>query len=122
MLLPNPSNTDAGELNERYFKVSRPFFLFLAASQLWVNGVDLILNTNWKAMLGDQIVMVDAAILTDPVELSIPPGRSEEVSSAATASDSSASSEGGNVTLLAIAVMVIGAVAFSIKLRMGLKQ
>ena len=44
MLLPNPSNTDAGELNERYFEVSRPFFLFLAASQLWVNGVDLILK------------------------------------------------------------------------------
>jgi hypothetical protein len=44
VLLPNPSNTDAGELNERYFEVSRPFFLFLAASQLWVNGVDLILK------------------------------------------------------------------------------
>ena len=44
VLLPNPSHNDAGELNERYLEVSRPFFLFLAASQLWVNGVDLILR------------------------------------------------------------------------------
>lgn len=44
VLLPNPSQTDAVELNERYFDMSRPFFLFLAASQLWVNGVDLILK------------------------------------------------------------------------------
>jgi hypothetical protein len=44
VLLPNPSSTDAGDLNERYFEVSRPFFLLLAASQIWVNGVDLILG------------------------------------------------------------------------------
>jgi len=44
VLLPNPSRTDAGELSERYFEVSRPFFLLLAASQIWVNGVDLILG------------------------------------------------------------------------------
>jgi len=44
VLLPHSTSTDAGELNERYFEVSRPFFLFLAASQLWVNGVDLVLK------------------------------------------------------------------------------
>ncbi len=44
VLLPNPSSTDAGELSERYFEVSRPFFLLLAATQIWVNGVDLILG------------------------------------------------------------------------------
>jgi hypothetical protein len=44
VLLPNPSNTDAGDLHERYLEVSKPFFLFLAASQIWVNGVDLILG------------------------------------------------------------------------------
>ena len=43
VLLPNPS-TDARDLSERYFEVSRPFFLLLAASQIWVNGVDLILG------------------------------------------------------------------------------
>ena len=42
VLLPNPSSTD-GDLNERYFAVSRPFFLLLAASQIWVNGADLLL-------------------------------------------------------------------------------
>ena len=44
VLLPNPSSTNAGELNDRYFEVSRPFFLLLAASQIWANGVDLILG------------------------------------------------------------------------------
>jgi hypothetical protein len=44
VLLPNSSSTDAGKLDERYFEVSQPFFLFLAGSQLWVNGVDLILK------------------------------------------------------------------------------
>ena len=44
VLLPTPSSTDSVELDERYFEVSRPFFLFLAASQLWVNGVDLLLK------------------------------------------------------------------------------
>jgi hypothetical protein len=44
VLLPNSSSTDSGELNERYFEISRPFFVFLAASQVWVNGVDLILR------------------------------------------------------------------------------
>ncbi len=44
VLLPDPSQTDVGDLNENYLEVSRPFFLFLAASQLWVNGVDLILK------------------------------------------------------------------------------
>ena len=44
VLLPDPSRTDAGDLNENYLQASRPFFLFLAASQLWVNGVDLILK------------------------------------------------------------------------------
>ena len=43
VLLPNPSG-DAEDLNDVYFGVSRPFFLFLAASQVWVNGVDLILK------------------------------------------------------------------------------
>jgi len=44
VLLPTPSSADAGELDERYFEVSRPFFLLLAASQVWVIGVDLILG------------------------------------------------------------------------------
>ena len=44
VLLPNPSSTDTGDLNERYFEVSRSFFLLLAASQIWVNGVDVILG------------------------------------------------------------------------------
>jgi hypothetical protein len=44
VLLPNPSQTDTVELHERYFEVSRPFFFFLAASQVWGNGVDLILR------------------------------------------------------------------------------
>lgn len=85
-------------------------------------GVDLILNADWQAMLGDQVVMVDAANFTDAVELAIPPGRSVEESTAATTSEQPESSDGGNVTLLAFVVMAIGAVAFSIKLRMGLKQ
>lgn len=44
VLLPDQSSTDAGDLHENYMRASRPFFLFLAASQLWVNGVDLILR------------------------------------------------------------------------------
>ncbi len=44
VLLPDPSRADAGDLTENYLQASRPFFLFLAASQLWVNGVDLILR------------------------------------------------------------------------------
>ena len=60
VLLPNPSDPDAGELNERYFEVSRPFFLLLAASQLWVNGVDLLLKgglTRWGLMNGVAAVL-----------------------------------------------------------------
>lgn len=59
VLLPNSSNTDVGDLTELYFEVSRPFFLFLAASQLWVNGVDLILMdglTRAGAMNGVAVV------------------------------------------------------------------
>jgi hypothetical protein len=41
VLLPQGDGTD---VDENYFGVSRPFFLFLAASQLWVNGADLILK------------------------------------------------------------------------------
>ena len=44
VLLPDPSLTDAGDLNKNYLQASRPCFLFLAASQLWTNGVDLILK------------------------------------------------------------------------------
>lgn len=44
VLLPQPSGSDVGDLNERYFEVNRSFFFFLAASQIWVNGVDLILK------------------------------------------------------------------------------
>ncbi|UCH84273.1 MAG: hypothetical protein JSW50_00880 [Candidatus Latescibacterota bacterium] len=44
VLLPNPSDDGSVDLNEFYFDVSRPFFIFLAASQIWVNGVDLILR------------------------------------------------------------------------------
>lgn len=44
VLLPGSSDTPARELEQHYFDVSRPFFLFLAASQIWVNGVDLILK------------------------------------------------------------------------------
>ncbi len=44
VLLPNASHADAGDLSDNYFEVSRPFFLLLAASQIWVNGVDLILG------------------------------------------------------------------------------
>jgi uncharacterized membrane protein YGL010W len=43
ILLPDPSLA-TGDVDENYMSVSRPFFLFLAASQLWVNGVDLILR------------------------------------------------------------------------------
>ena len=44
VLLPNLSLAEAGDLSERYFEVSRSFFLLLAASQVWVNGVDLFLG------------------------------------------------------------------------------
>jgi hypothetical protein len=84
-------------------------------------GVDLILKADWQAMLGDQVIMIDAANVTDAVELSIPSGKPVENVKTATPSDPPESSEGGSVTLLAFLVMAIGAVAFSIKLRMGLK-
>ena len=64
VLLPNPSSTDVGELNERYFEVSRPFFLLLAASQIWVNGVDLILGGGLTRSGGiNGVAMVFALIL-----------------------------------------------------------
>ncbi len=40
-------------------------------------GVDLILNTDWRATLGQEVVMVDAAAVTTPTELVIPPGKNE---------------------------------------------
>jgi len=44
ILLPRASSEGAADLDENYFEVSRPFFLFLAGTQVWVNGVDLILK------------------------------------------------------------------------------
>jgi len=44
VLLPDPSHERGDDLDENYLNVSRPFFLFLAGSQLWVNGVDLLLG------------------------------------------------------------------------------
>jgi hypothetical protein len=44
VLLPDPSHADTGAADENYWSVCRPFFFFLAGSQLWVNGVDLILS------------------------------------------------------------------------------
>ena len=40
-------------------------------------GVDLILNTDWRATLGQEVVMVDATAMTTPTELAIPPGKEE---------------------------------------------
>ncbi len=59
VLLPNASPTDADDLHENYLQASRPFFLFLAASQLWVNGVDLILRdglTRWGLLNGVAVI------------------------------------------------------------------
>jgi hypothetical protein len=44
VLLPGGVADDTRNLDERYFEVSRPFFLLLAASQVWINGTDLLLQ------------------------------------------------------------------------------
>ena len=64
VMLPSPSDDDSDDLHEVYFGVSRPFFFFLAATQVWVNGVDLILKDGLTPAGGwNGVVAVVALIL-----------------------------------------------------------
>ena len=63
ILLPDPAHA-TGDVDENYMGVSRPFFLFLAASQLWTNGVDVILRDGLtRAGLLNGVAVVIALIL-----------------------------------------------------------
>lgn len=83
-------------------------------------GVDLILKTNWQAILGDQIVMVAAADVALPTELTIPPGRpgATEPTTApmqSTTEITSSNKSGGNAKYWFLALMAAGVVTMLIK-------
>jgi len=84
-------------------------------------GVDLILKTDWRQMLGDQVVMIDTSGSGQTVELSIPPGRSETPAAMMDATPN-ANIDHNNGKYWVLAVMALGALAFTMKLRMGVKQ
>ncbi|MCS7466996.1 hypothetical protein NZK35_10095 [Stieleria sp. ICT_E10.1] len=82
-------------------------------------GVDLILKTDWQQTLGDQIVMVESADSGEPLELAIPAGKPETPQTTATEAAGDEDQDDGKIWVLA--VMALAALAFTMKLRMGMK-
>ncbi len=83
-------------------------------------GVDLILKTDWQQTLGDQIVMVESADSGERVELAIPPGK-DEIASTARNKVAAGDAEPDDGKIWVLVVMALGALAFTMKLRMGMK-
>ncbi|QDV40785.1 hypothetical protein Enr13x_06210 [Stieleria neptunia] len=82
-------------------------------------GVDLILKTDWQQTLGDQIVMVQSVSQNEPLEVSIPAGKPETAE--ATAADATVDGDQDDGKIWVLVVMALGALAFTMKLRMGMK-
>ncbi|PAY21334.1 hypothetical protein CKO51_01780 [Rhodopirellula sp. SM50] len=82
-------------------------------------GVDLILRTDWQQTLGDQIVMVESADSGEPLELAIPVGKPGTQES--TATDAAADGDQDDGKIWVLVVMALGALAFTMKLRMGMR-
>jgi hypothetical protein len=68
-------------------------------------GVDLILNTDWQSVLGEQVVMVDATTATTPTEVAIPPGRKQPPVAKTAISPGSNATSSLNAWLLSAAIL-----------------